>query len=139
MRSCLVAFVKVRQRAKIRNRYNQIPHLTQALIREEDATLLQMEKLEIRVVIKYFCRTGMSPKETHKDFMKILRKESLSYSTVKKWAAEFKRGRESVEDIGQSGRPKDATNDENVTVVHTLVLSDWMRDLRSIASEVGIA
>ena len=125
MGSCLVAFVKVRQRAKIGNRYNQIPHLTQALVREEGATLLQMEKLEIRVVIKYFCKTGMSPKETHKDFMKTLsRKESISYSKVKKLAAEFKRRRESVEDIGQSGHPKDATADENVTVVHTLVICD---------------
>ena len=37
-----------------------------------------------------------------------------------------------------SGRPKDATADENVKVVHTLVMFDRRRDLRSIASEVGI-
>ena len=47
-----------------------------------------MEKFEFRVVIKYFCKKGMPPKETHEDFMKTLGKESLSYSTVKKWAAE---------------------------------------------------
>ena len=64
--------------------------------------------------------------------------ESPSYSTVQKWAAEFKRGRESVEDDGLSGRPKDAITDENVKVVHTLVMCDRRRDLRSIASEVGI-
>ena len=32
--------------------------------------------------------------------------------------------RESVEDDGLSGRPKDATIDENVKVVHTLVMCD---------------
>ena len=50
-----------------------------------------------------------------------------------------KRGRESVEDDGRSCRPNDATTDENVKVVHTLVICDRRRDLRKIASEVGIS
>ena len=50
----------------------------------------------------------------------------------------FKRGREGVEDDGRSGRPKDATADENVKVVHTQVMCDKRRDLRRIASEVSI-
>ena len=60
---------------------------------------------------------------------------------MKKWAAEFKRGREreSIEDDARSGRPKDATTDENVEIVHNLVMCDRRRDLRSIASEVGIS
>ena len=33
----------------------------------------------------------------------------------------------------------DATADKNVTVMHTLVMCDKMRDLRSIASELGIS
>ena len=51
-----------------------------------------MEKLEIRAVIKYFCKKGMPPKEIHeskkegkdKDFMETLGKDSPSYSSVKK-------------------------------------------------------
>ena len=58
---------------------------------------------------------------------------------MKKWVAELKRGRERVEDDGPSGRPKDATADESVKVVHTLVMCDRRRDLRNIASEVGIS
>ena len=77
----------------------------------------------------------MPPKEFHEDFVETHGKESPSYSTVKKWAAEFKRERVSVEDDRRSGHPKDATTVENVKVVHTLV----MCDLRSIASEVGIS
>ena len=52
-----------------------------------------MEKFEIKAGIKYFCKNGMPPKEIHEDFMESLGKESPSYSTVTKWAAEFKRGR----------------------------------------------
>ena len=48
--------------------------------------------MEIRAVIKYFCKKGMPPKEIHGDFMKTLGKESPSYITVKKWASELKSG-----------------------------------------------
>ena len=98
-----------------------------------------MEKLEIRAVVKYFCKKGMHPKEILEDFMEILGKESPFDSTVKKWAAEFKRGRERVEDDGRYGRPNDATTDENVKVMHTLIMCDRRRDLRSITSQVGIS
>ena len=94
MRSCLVTYVK---------RFNErrVQHIC------------KMEKLEIRAVIKYFCKKGMPPKEIHEDFIETL------FSTVKKWATEFKREREGVEDDGRPGSPKDATADENVKVVHT--------------------
>ena len=88
-----------------------------------------MEKLEIRAVIKYFSKKGVPPKEIHGKPW-----EEFSFF-IAQWAAEFKG--ESVEDDGQSGRPKEATADENVMVVHTLVMCDRRRDLRSIASEVG--
>ena len=97
-----------------------------------------MEKLEIRAVIKYFCEKGMPPNEIHEYFMDTFGKES-PFSTVKKWAAEFKRGRESIEDDAWSVRPKDATAYENVKVVLTLVMCDRWRDLPFIASKVGIS
>ena len=52
--------------------------------------ICKMEQLEIKAVIKKFCKKRMP----HEDFMETLGKESPSYSTVKKWAAGFKRGRE---------------------------------------------
>ena len=57
----------------------------------------KMEKVEVRAVIKYLCKKGMTPKEIREYFMKTLGNES-PYCTVKKWAAEFKRGRESIDD-----------------------------------------
>ena len=56
-----------------------------------------------------------------------------------KWASEFKRGRENVEYDERSGRPKDATTDGNIKVVHILIMCDRRRDLRSIASDAGIS
>ena len=99
--------------------------------------ICKLEKPEIRTIIKNFCKKGMSPKEIHENFMETLWKRSR-YSTVKQWAAEFKRGRESVEDDGWSGCPKYAPTDENIKVVHTLVMCNRKREPRSIASEVDI-
>ena len=76
-----------------------------------------MEKLEIRAVIKYTSvRKTCLPHRFMKTSWNPL-KESPSYSTIKKRAAKFKRGRQSNEDDGRS----DAAADKNVKVVHILV------------------
>ena len=36
-----------------------------------------MEKLEIRAVIKYFCKKGMPPREIHEEFMEPLGRSLL--------------------------------------------------------------
>ena len=53
MQSCLVAYVK---------------HFLERRVRH----FCKMEKLEIRAVIKYFCKKGTPPKEIHEDFMETL-------------------------------------------------------------------
>ena len=98
----------------------------------------KMEKVEVRAVIRYLRIKGISPKEIHEDFMEILGKDSPSYSTEKKWVAEFRRGRESIEDDEWFGRPKEATTNETVEIVHSLVICE-RRNLRDIASEVFIS
>ena len=89
----------------------------------------KMEKVKVRAVLKYLCTKGMSPKEIHEDFMETLGKESPSYSTMKKWAADFRRERESIEDDDGSVCPKEANTDENVEIVHSLVMCDRRRNL----------
>ena len=48
-------------------------------------------------------------------------------------------GRESIDDDQRSGHPKDTSTDENVEIIHNLVMCDRRRDLQSIASEVDIS
>ena len=74
-------------------------------------------------------RKGCPLKEIHEDFLETLGKALPSYSIVNKWAVELKRGGGRVEDYGRSGRPKNATVDENVKVVHILVMCDRRRDM----------
>ena len=54
--------------------------------------ICKMEKLEIRAVIKYFCKKGMPLKGINEDFMETLGQESPSYSTLKKMSSIVKEG-----------------------------------------------
>ena len=66
----------------------------------------------------------MSQKEIHDDFVKTLGDEYPSYCMVKRWPAEFRSRRESMEDYEQSGHSKDTTIDENLEIVHNLIMCD---------------
>jgi hypothetical protein len=59
---------------------------------------LKLDKIEYHAVIKFFVKEGLTPKEIHLKFIKVYGDSSPSFSTIKKWAAEFKCGRTSLED-----------------------------------------
>jgi transposase len=73
---------------------------------------LKIDKIEYRVVVKFFVGEGLTPNEIHSKFIKVYGDSSPSFSTIKKWAAEFKRGRTSLEVDPPEGRPKSATTPE---------------------------
>ncbi|XP_076054483.1 protein GVQW3-like [Oratosquilla oratoria] len=60
-------------------------------------------------------------------------------STVQKWAAEFKRDTESLEDDPRSERPATATTQENTTRVHHMVIDDRRLTVNQIANTIGIS
>ena len=60
----------------------------------------------------YQQKKGMKPKEIHEDMLQILPEDYPSYTTLKKWAMEFKRTRYMTENDPQSGRLKTSTTDE---------------------------
>jgi hypothetical protein len=57
---------------------------------------LKIDKIEYRAVIKFFVKKGLTPNEIHSKFIKVHGDSSPSFSTIKKWAAQFKRGRTSL-------------------------------------------
>ena len=59
--------------------------------------------------------------------------------TAKFWAAEFKRGCESLGDDERSGRPKTATADENIVKIHQMVPDDRRIKVREIAEVMNMS
>ena len=61
------------------------------------------------------------------------------YSTVAKWSAEFKLGRDSLEDDSRPGSPADVISQEKIDCVERLVLKNRRIKVAGLASECGIS
>jgi transposase len=83
-----------------------------------------MDKILYHAVIKFFVKEGLTPKEIHSKFIKVYGDSSPSFSTIKKWAAEFKCGHTNLEDDPCEGRPKSASTPEIIEQVHSMLLDD---------------
>jgi len=93
----------------------------------------------LRAVIRFLTLENVPPKEIHQRILKVSGNKCPSYSTVKTWAAETRRGREFLEDEDQSGRPSEVITDENVQAVEKLVLEDRRSTVASLAITTGIS
>jgi transposase len=103
------------------------------------SVFLKTDKIEYRAVIKFFVKEGLTPNEIHLKFVKVYGDSSSSFSTNQKWAAEFKRGRTSLEDDPREWRPKSATIPEIIEQVHDMVLDDRRMKVREISETIGIS
>ena len=93
----------------------------------------------MRALIKYHILKGMSTTEIHEDIMQTLGKKAPSYTTVKRWVADFKRGKEDVKDYTRSRRPIDVVTDQQIEAVHRAVKDDRRVTLRKLAETFSIS
>jgi transposase len=100
---------------------------------------LKMDKIEHRVVKKFFVKESLTPNEIYSKFIKDYGDSSPSFSTIKKWAAEFKRGRISLEVDPREGRRKSATTSEIIEHVHDMLLDDRRMKVPKIYETIGIS
>lgn len=98
-----------------------------------------MDKIECRAVIKFLYLKKNTPTQIKTEMDSIYGKSAPSFSTIKFWVAELKRGRTSLYDDERSGRPKTATSNDIVQKVHQLVLDDRRIKVREIAEAISIS
>ena len=98
-----------------------------------------MDKIWHRGIIKYLQKKGLALKKIHADMVASLGDDASALSTVKKWAAEFKRSRESLEDDPRSGRPASAITQGNIDRVHDMVIDNRRLTVNQIADAVAIS
>jgi len=86
-----------------------------------------------------FFLQGKALKEIHAILIETLREHTPSYTTVKNWVAQFKRGDFSACEAHRPGRPKTVTTPEIIDQIHEPILEDRRISAKSIAEKLGIS
>jgi transposase len=98
-----------------------------------------MDKIEHCAVIKFFVKEGLTSNEIYSKFINVYGDSCTSFSKIKKWAAEFKRGRTNLEVYPCKERPKSATTPEIIKQVHGMLFDDRRMKIREISETIGIS
>ena len=95
-------------------------------------------KFEQRAVIKFFSKLGKNATDIETELKIVYGDSTPPYSTIAWWVAEFRRGRENLEDDPRSGRPHTAVTEVNVAKVEQLVKEDRRIKLKELEVAIGV-
>ena len=98
-----------------------------------------MEKYEFRILIKHYFLRKKTTKEAKLKLDKYYGDSAPSYSTVKNWFADFKRGRISTDDAERSGRPIEVIVPENIQRIHEEIMNDRKIKIRELSNLAKIS
>jgi len=87
----------------------------------------------------FFFLRGKATNEVHAILTETLGEHAPSYTTVKNWVAQYKRGDISTCNASRPGRLKTVTTPEIIIQIHEVVLEDRRISDKSIADQLGIS
>ena len=80
-----------------------------------------MENIRHRAAIEFSAKEDQHPRDIYELMVSVYGDTAPSYSTVKKWSAEFRRGRQPLKDDTRSGSQTEVTTDEMCSTVEACV------------------
>jgi len=95
-------------------------------------------KIRYRAVMEFLTLENVPPQQIHNRMTVVYGECAPSYASVKRWAAEFRQGRSSLEDDPRSGRPSEAVCEENCRAVENTVLQNRRVNVQLITDAVCI-
>jgi len=95
--------------------------------------------MDTRAFIKFFFSARQGAEGNHDILTETLGEHAPSYTTVKNWVAQFKRGDFSTCDTPRHGRPKTVNTPEIIDQIHELILEDCRISGKLIAEQLGIS
>ena len=97
---------------------------------------MELQRTQWRAMIFYDFKSGLNQKQSLERLQAAFGNEAPSRTTVYNWFAEFRRGRNSLEDDPRSGRP---TTETIVAAVRRMIEEDSRVTVLQIAESVGIS
>lgn len=90
-------------------------------------------------MIYYDYKSGLTQQQSIERFRTAFGDDAPSRTTVFEWFSEFRRGRRSLDDEARSGRPVEATTEDNVAAVRTIVAEDARVTVAQLEVAIGIS
>ena len=96
-------------------------------------------EVDQRAYIKICTLHGDSASTIHQTLLAVCGESALHYSTVARWAKQFKEGREETEDQPRAGRPKSATGSDVLPKLQERLDIDRRQTCCGLAESLGIS